>query len=96
MDLVFSVHIKWEHGKSCFYIYIYIHVAFTHFYPSRMGISPKVSVAKPTGETWEVKNLYVADASLLPTATGVNPMVTTEALCLHVADSILNKNTSKL
>ncbi|KAI8883540.1 long-chain fatty alcohol dehydrogenase [Backusella circina FSU 941] len=62
----------------------------------RMGISPKVSVAKPTGETWEVKNLYVADASLLPTATGVNPMVTTEAVCLHVADSILDKKTSKL
>ncbi|KAI8149186.1 hypothetical protein BJV82DRAFT_590952 [Fennellomyces sp. T-0311] len=57
----------------------------------RMGISPKVSVTKPTGETWEVKNLYVGDASLFPTASGVNPMVTTEALALHVADCIINK-----
>ncbi|KAI8388548.1 uncharacterized protein BYT42DRAFT_611581 [Radiomyces spectabilis] len=55
----------------------------------RMGISPKVSVTKPTGETWEVKNLYVSDASLFPSASGVNPMVTTEALALHVADTIL-------
>lgn len=59
----------------------------------RMGISPKVSVTKPTGETWEVKDLFVADASLFPTASGVNPMITTEALALHVADNIVNKTT---
>lgn len=64
---------------------------------NRMGITPKVSVVKPSGETWEVKNLFVADASVLPTATGVNPMVTTEAVCLNIADSILRKeNISKL
>lgn len=62
---------------------------------NRMGISPKISVTKPTGETWEVKDLFVADASLFPTATGVNPMVTVEALALHIADSIL-KNEAKL
>lgn len=37
---------------------------------ARMGISPSVSVAKPNGETWEVKELYLADTSLFPTATG--------------------------
>lgn len=58
---------------------------------NHMGISPKVSVCKPSGECWDVDNLYVADASLLPTASDVNPMVTTEALALHVADCILNK-----
>lgn len=63
---------------------------------NRMGISPKTSVAKPTGETWEVKDLFIGDASLFPTATGVNPMVTTETVALHVADSIINKNNSKL
>lgn len=55
-----------------------------------MGISPKISVTKPNGETWEVKDLYVSDASLFPTASGVNPMVTTEALALHVADNIIH------
>ncbi|KAI8355157.1 hypothetical protein BD560DRAFT_407337 [Blakeslea trispora] len=51
----------------------------------RMGINPQVSVVRPTGETWEVKNLFVADGSLFPTAVGVNPMVTIEALALKVA-----------
>lgn len=36
-----------------------------------MGISPKVSVVKPTGETWEVNGLYVADASVFPTTSGI-------------------------
>ncbi|KAI7900781.1 uncharacterized protein BX663DRAFT_516491 [Cokeromyces recurvatus] len=61
---------------------------------NRMGISPKVSVVKPTGETWEVKDLFIADASVFPTASGVNPMVTVETIALHIADCILNKDTS--
>ncbi|KAG1149821.1 hypothetical protein G6F37_001879 [Rhizopus arrhizus] len=60
---------------------------------NRMGISPRTSVVKPTGETWEVKNLYVADASVFPTASGVNPMVTTEAVALHIADCIIKDST---
>lgn len=60
-----------------------------------MGISPKTSVVKPNGETWEVKDLYVADASLLPTATGVNPMFSTYSISLHVADCILDKYSTK-
>ncbi|KAI8070938.1 hypothetical protein BC940DRAFT_253231 [Gongronella butleri] len=59
---------------------------------ARMGVSPSISVVKPTGETWEVKDLFVADASVFATASGVNPMVTTEAIALHVADSILQKD----
>lgn len=55
-----------------------------------MGISPQTSVVKPTGETWEVKNLYVADASVFPTASGVNPMVTIEAIALHIASNIID------
>lgn len=64
--------------------------------PSRMGYSPTTSVVNPHGETWEVKNLYVADASIFPTATGVNPMVTTEAVALYVADEILATDNSKV
>ncbi|KAI7854046.1 hypothetical protein BDC45DRAFT_441373 [Circinella umbellata] len=55
----------------------------------RMGNSPAHSATQPTGETWEVKNLYVADASLFPTASGVNPMVTTEAIAIHVAANVI-------
>ncbi|ORZ12359.1 hypothetical protein BCR42DRAFT_331886 [Absidia repens] len=63
----------------------------------RMGISPKNSVVNPQGETHEIKNLYVADASVFPTSTGVNPMVSTEAVSYGIATHIINSfNGSKL
>ena len=59
-----------------------------------MGDSPSHSATRPSGETWEIKNLYVADASLFPTASGVNPMVTTEAIAIHVAANVAKSLTS--
>ena len=50
---------------------------------ARMGAAPELSAASPTGETWDVRNLVVADGSAFPTASGVNPMVTIEAIA-HV------------
>ena len=47
---------------------------------ARMGGSPAQSAASPSGETWDVRNLVVADGSAFPTASGVNPMVTIEAI----------------
>jgi choline dehydrogenase-like flavoprotein len=47
---------------------------------ARMGGSPAGSAAGPTGETWDVRNLVVADGSAFPTASGVNPMITIEAI----------------
>lgn len=47
---------------------------------ARMGGSPALSAASPTGETWDVRNLVVADGSAFPTASGVNPMITIEAI----------------
>jgi choline dehydrogenase-like flavoprotein len=42
----------------------------------RMGGSPAHGAIDPTGEAFEVDNLFVADGSALPTASGVNPMLT--------------------
>jgi choline dehydrogenase-like flavoprotein len=50
----------------------------------RMGGNKDYPV-KPNGETREVKNLFVADASLFPSASGSNPMLSVQALALHVA-----------
>ncbi|GAA1101921.1 GMC family oxidoreductase N-terminal domain-containing protein [Tsukamurella strandjordii] len=45
-----------------------------------MGGSPKTSATDPDGATWEVPNLVVADASCFPTPSGVNPMISIEAI----------------
>ncbi|MEA2419890.1 MAG: hypothetical protein QOE60_2096 [Thermoleophilaceae bacterium] len=47
---------------------------------ARMGGSPNDSVCDPTGQVWGTPGLYVMDGSAFPTASGVNPMVTIEAL----------------
>jgi choline dehydrogenase-like flavoprotein len=47
---------------------------------ARMGGSPASSACNPRGETWEVRNLYVCDGSAFPTASGVNPMISIEAI----------------
>ncbi|KAI4343321.1 hypothetical protein MLD38_027843 [Melastoma candidum] len=55
----------------------------------RMGTGPKRSAVSPVGETWEVEGLYVADASVFPTALGVNPMVTCQAIAYCTAQSVV-------
>ncbi|KAK3435199.1 hypothetical protein EUGRSUZ_D02566 [Eucalyptus grandis] len=55
----------------------------------RMGPNPRSSVVNPMGETWEVEGLYVADTSVFPTALGVNPMVTVQAIAYCTAQSVL-------
>lgn len=47
---------------------------------ARMGGSRALSATDPDGATWEVPNIVVADASCFPTSSGVNPMVTIEAI----------------
>lgn len=51
----------------------------------RLGADPKTSVANPDGQVHGVAGLYIADASGFPTASGVNPMLSTMALAYHVA-----------
>ncbi|KAI3453916.1 hypothetical protein Pfo_010579 [Paulownia fortunei] len=55
----------------------------------RMGVDPKGSAVNPKGETWEVEGLFVADSSVFPTALGVNPMVTIQAIAYCTAQSVL-------
>ncbi|HKH22163.1 MAG TPA: GMC family oxidoreductase [Solirubrobacterales bacterium] len=59
--------------------------AFHPMSSARMGTDPEASVCDPTGAVRGVAGLYVADASLLPTSVGVNPMMTIIACALHVA-----------
>ena len=40
---------------------------------TRMGVAKEASAVDSNGECWDVCNLYVADAALMPTSTGANP-----------------------
>ncbi|MDP8988435.1 MAG: GMC family oxidoreductase [Actinomycetota bacterium] len=56
---------------------------FTSFHimgSARMGGSPHDSACNPEGECWDVGGVYVCDGSTFPTASGVNPMITIEAI----------------
>jgi len=54
----------------------------------RMGSTPRKSVVDLSGELWDLPGCYVADASLFPTAVGVNPQVTIMALATLVAQRL--------
>jgi choline dehydrogenase-like flavoprotein len=59
--------------------------AFHPMSTARMGDDPETSVCDPRGAVRGVEGLYVADASLLPTSVGVNPMMTIIASAIHVS-----------
>jgi choline dehydrogenase-like flavoprotein len=54
----------------------------------RMGSDRATAVCDGTGAVFEMKGAYVADASLFPASTGVNPMVTIMALARCVAQDL--------
>jgi long-chain-alcohol oxidase len=66
-------------------------VSFHIMGSARMGGSPADSVCDPSGQVWEMPGLYVCDGAAFPTATGVNPMVTIEALAHMNARGIAAK-----
>jgi long-chain-alcohol oxidase len=60
---------------------------------ARMGGSPDHSACDPEGQLWGVQNAVVCDASTFPTASGVNPMVTIEAIAHMNASALAEKLT---
>jgi choline dehydrogenase-like flavoprotein len=59
--------------------------AFHPMSSARMGSDADTSVCDPRGAVRGTEGLHVADASLLPTSVGVNPMMTIIACATHVA-----------
>lgn len=55
---------------------------------ARMGASPRDSATNPDGQTWEAANLYVMDGSSFPSASGVNPMISIEAIAHRNATAL--------
>ena len=65
------------------------YISFHQMASCAMGSDPARSVIGETGETHELKSLYVADASAFVTSSGVNPMITIMAIADHVARGIV-------
>jgi len=60
----------------------------------RMGTSPKNSVVDTKGRVWGTQGLYVCDASVFPSASGVNPMITNMAISRGIARHIAEESRS--
>jgi len=54
----------------------------------RMGENPAAAVTDSWGRVYGKKDLYVADASLFPNSSGVNPYLTIMALADRVAEAV--------
>jgi choline dehydrogenase-like flavoprotein len=69
-------------------------LAVVGFHPMgtcRMGRDPATSVVGPYGESHAVQNLFLADASVLPSCVGVNPQVSIMALATRTAFHLLEQ-----
>ncbi|MCX5464446.1 GMC oxidoreductase [Alcaligenes parafaecalis] len=55
---------------------------------AKMGLDPRSSVVSTDCRTHDVSNLYITDASVLPTSAAVNPALTIAALALKAGAAI--------
>ena len=53
-----------------------------------MGADPTASVVDQNLKAHDLENLYIVDASVLPTSAAVNPSLTIAALALRTGDHI--------
>jgi choline dehydrogenase-like flavoprotein len=58
----------------------------------RMGSDPAKAAVDPHCRSFDHRNLFVVDGSVLPTSAGVNPALTIAALALRAADHVRTKD----
>jgi choline dehydrogenase-like flavoprotein len=56
-----------------------------------MGASPSSSVTNAWSQTWDVRNLFVADGAVFASNADKNPTLTIMALAWRTADRILDE-----
>ncbi len=70
------------------------HMVGSHLFGTApAGVNPRDAVLKPTLEMHDIRNLYVMDASALPTNLGVNPQHTIMGVTWRAADMLANRTT---
>ena len=55
---------------------------------AKMSADSSDGVVRPSGEAWDVDNLFVADGSVIPTSIGVNSQLPIMALAMRIARRI--------
>ena len=63
-------------------------VTFHQMGSCRMGGNRKLAVVDPENQVWDTPGLFVADASVFPSASGVNPMLTIMGIAHRAAGII--------
>jgi choline dehydrogenase-like flavoprotein len=66
-----------------------IKVAMHQCGTARFGTDPSTSVLDPFCKAWDVDNLYVVDASFMPSSTSVNPSLTIAAQAVRTTEHLL-------
>jgi gluconate 2-dehydrogenase alpha chain len=57
---------------------------------ARMGTDPETSVVNAAGRGHDLSNLYVVGPAVFPTASGLNPSLTAQALAWRTANEVLS------
>jgi long-chain-alcohol oxidase len=79
---------RWDNGRLALFSF---HIMGT----ACLGDSPRNSATNPDGEAWEALNLYVMDGSSFPSASGVNPMISIEAIAHRNAQALAARLNSR-
>ncbi len=56
---------------------------------ARMHADAGKGVVKPTGESHQVKNLFLADGSVFPSSLGVNPQITVMSISTLISRGVV-------
>ncbi len=66
-------------------------VSFHPLGTARMGVDDRRAVVSPTGETFDLPGLWVADGSIFPTSIGVNSQLPIMAMATRIAFQLLDR-----